>query len=88
MGRITKIVWTPDAWSDFEWWIDNDVAKVDRIRTLIKAIRRDSFRGIGKPEALRGNLQGFWSRRIDREHRLVYSIEQHTLNIVAARYHY
>ncbi len=88
MERITKILWSAEAWADFEWWLDHDNTKVRRIRELIKAIRRDAFRGIGKPEPLRGNLQGYWSRRIDREHRLVYAVEGHTLNIVSVRYHY
>lgn len=83
-----KITWTLTAWEDYLYWQSIDKSKLKRINELIKAITRDPFRGIGNPEALKHDLQGFWSRRIDGEHRLVYQIQEDTLCIVACKYHY
>ena len=83
-----KITWTATAWSDYLYWKSTDKKKVKRINQLIKETIRDPFNGIGNPEALKHDLQGFWSRRIDGQHRLVYSFEEETLMIVACRYHY
>lgn len=83
-----KITWTPTAWNDYIYWQQNDKSKVKRINKLIKVIGRTPFEGIGKPEALKHDLKGFWSRRIDGEHRLVYTIQDNTIVIVACRYHY
>lgn len=74
--------------ADYLYWQENDRKKLQRINELIRAIQRDPFKGIGKPEPLRGNWTGFWSRRIDREHRLVYSIENDKLLIAQCRFHY
>ena len=83
-----KITWTLTAWEDYLYWQSIDKSKLKRINELIKAITREPFKGIGNPEALKHDLQGFWSRRIDSEHRLVYLIQENTLCIIACRYHY
>ena len=83
-----KITWTLNAWEDYLYWQSIDKSKLKRINELIKAITREPFKGIGNPEALKHDLQGFWSRRIDSEHRLVYQIQENTLCIIACRYHY
>jgi toxin YoeB len=83
-----KITWTLTAWEDYLYWQSIDKSKLKRINELIKAITREPFKGIGNPEALKHDLQGFWSRRIDSEHRLVYQIQENTLCIIACRYHY
>lgn len=76
------------AFEDLAWWIEQDRNKALRIINLIKDIQRDPFRGIGKPEPLRHELKGCWSRRIDNEHRLVYEVTQNKIRILACRYHY
>jgi toxin YoeB len=87
-----KIAFTPDGWSDFTEWIETDRKKLNRLLRLIKECTRDPFRGLGEPEALRHDLSGWWSRRIDQEHRLVYRITtQHgeqVLEIAKCRRHY
>lgn len=83
-----KIVWTQTAWKDYLYWQKNDKKKLKRINELIKDTLRNPFEGIGNPEALKYDLQGYWSRRIDKEHRLVYSYENEELLIIACRYHY
>lgn len=80
------------AWEDYVYWQQNDTDMVKRINALLKDITRDPFRGIGKPEPLRGNFAGYWSRRITDEHRLVYRVAgaapNQELRIVQARFHY
>jgi len=76
------------AWDDYLYWQKTDKAMVKRINTLIKAIQRSAFDGIGKPEALRHGLSGYWSRRINDEHRLVYKVAGEQLFIAQLRYHY
>lgn len=83
-----KIVWTKTAWDDYLYWQSIDRKKLKRINELIKATLREPFNGIGNPESLKHDLQGYWSRRIDSEHRLVYSFEDDVLLIIACRYHY
>lgn len=83
-----KIIWTTTSWNDYLYWQATDKKKLKRINELIKAIIRNPFEGIGNPEALKHDLQGYWSRRIDGEHRLVYSVENNNVLIVACRYHY
>jgi len=83
-----KITFHAHAWADYLYWQGADPKRLRRINELIPAIQRDPFRGIGKPEPLRGNWSGFWSRRIDREHRLVYAIDQDALMIAQCRFHY
>lgn len=85
---IERIQWDYDAWEDYCEWQQTDKSIVKRINLLIKDIRRDPFEGIGKPEPLKGNLNGFWSRRIDAEHRIVYAVEETAVIIVACKGHY
>ena len=73
---------------DLAWWIENDRKKALRIIDLIKEIRKDPFKGIRKPEPLKHELAGLWSRRIDQEHRLVYDVKVDKIRILACRYHY
>lgn len=83
-----KIVFMDDAWEDYLYWQQMDKATLKKINTLIKEISRTPFLGTGKPEALRENLSGFWSRRINLEHRLVYKVEIESIIILQCRYHY
>jgi toxin YoeB len=83
-----RAVWAPGAWQDYLYWSRNDVRVRENINTLIEDIQRHPFTGLGKPEPLKRNLKGFWSRRITREHRLVYRIESGVLYIAQCRFHY
>lgn len=83
-----KIVFADLGWEDFSYWIEHDRKIAARIVRLIKEIEREPFEGIGKPEPLRYDMAGFWSRRITDEHRLVYAVDQGQLLIAQARYHY
>ncbi|TDR87197.1 Txe/YoeB family addiction module toxin [Enterovirga rhinocerotis] len=87
-----RILFAPTAWADYLFWQAHDPAMVSRINDLIRDTRRSPFQGIGKPEPLRGNLKGFWSRRLTSEHRLVYRVtgtgEDQALEILACRFHY
>ena len=76
------------AWMDYLHWQQTDKAKLKRINHLIRDIQRNPFEGIGKPEPLRHDLAGLWSRRIDDEHRLVYTAERENIIILQCRYHY
>ncbi|MBT2472829.1 Txe/YoeB family addiction module toxin [Streptomyces sp. ISL-66] len=78
----------PDAWEDFLFWLTSDRKKAVRITRLIGEIQRTPFAGTGKPEPLKGELSGYWSRRIDDEHRLVYRVDDKEVKILKARYHY
>jgi toxin YoeB len=83
---------TDHGWEDYVYWQENDPDTLEKINDLIKEIKRVPFKGKGKPEPLRGNLKGYWSRRITGEHRLVYRVEgkaeEQTLRIVQVRFHY
>ncbi|MEV6852022.1 Txe/YoeB family addiction module toxin [Actinoplanes sp. NPDC051411] len=81
-----RLIFSETAWSQYLSHTDRKLIK--RINDLIEDIRRNGYRGIGKPEPLRGELSGLWSRRIDQEHRLVYRIKDGDVEIVACRYHY
>ena len=83
-----RLICSDDAWQDYMYWQTADRKILKRINLLIQDIQREPFDGIGKPEPLRFNLAGFWSRRIDEEHRLVYAIEDESVLIVSCRYHY
>ncbi len=83
-----KLAWTDEAWSDYLYWQGQDKKTLKRINKLIEATLRVPFKGMGKPEPLKGNLAGFWSRRIDDTHRLVYAVEDEYPTILACRYHY
>jgi toxin YoeB len=76
------------AWDDYLWWQQNDKSVVKKINQLIRDIGRSPFEGLGKPEPLKHNLAGFWSRRITDEHRLVYLVEGAEIVIAQCRYHY
>ena len=76
------------AWDDYLHWQQTDVKRLQRINGLIKECLRTPYQGTGKPEPLRGPLSGWWSRRITREHRLVYRVEGDALQIAQCRYHY
>ena len=88
MSAANRLVWSPAAWEDYVYWQEQDRKQLRRINQLIQACMRDPFAGIGKPEALRENLSGCWSRRIDQEHRLVYRLDGEMLVILACRFHY
>ena len=83
-----EIEFTKAAHADYLWWKRRDPEKYERIRKLCQDIVRDPFEGIGKPEPLKFDLQGCWSRRIDRTHRLVYQVQRRKIIIVSCRYHY
>lgn len=80
--------WAGKAWDDYLYWQSTDKIKLKRINALIKDIERQPFKGLGGPEPLRHSWTGYWSRRIDREHRLVYKITEKAIIIVQCRYHY
>lgn len=82
------IAFTDDAWQDYLYWQGQDKKTLKRINLLIKDIQREPFSGIGKPEPLKANLAGLWSRRIDDTHRLVYAVDDGAITIIACRYHY
>lgn len=83
-----KIIFAERAWEDYLYWQRSDKQTLKRINELIRDIMRNGHEGIGKPEPLRHALAGYWSRRIDDEHRLVYRIEGNAVLIAQARYHY
>lgn len=80
--------WTDAAWEDFIYWQNKDKKMLKRILVLIKDIERNGYEGIGKPEALRGDLSGYWSRRIDAKNRIVYKVDGDTMKIVQCGSHY
>ena len=82
-----KIVFADRGWEDFTYWVENDRKIAARIVRLIEDIERDPFEGLGKPEPLRHDLTGFWSRRTTDEHRLVYAVDKERVLIAQARYH-
>ena len=86
---MTEILaWTNQAWSDYLYWQGQDKKTLKRINKLITNTQRSPFEGIGKPEPLKENLSGFWSRRIDDTHRLIYAVDGTQLTIISCRYHY
>ncbi|MGL6160767.1 Txe/YoeB family addiction module toxin [Microbulbifer sp.] len=80
--------WSSHAWEDYLYWQQTDKRKLKRINALIKDIQRNPFEGLGDPEPLKHQWTGYWSRRIDREHRLVYKVEDNQIIVVQCRYHY
>ena len=87
-----NLLWTDTDWGDFRHWLDTDPKAIQRIRDLIEDARRHPFTGLGKPEPLRGTLQGWWSRRITGQHRVVYRVTDsgstQRLEIIQCRFHY
>lgn len=88
MSGALNIMWTAEAWDDYVYWQGQDKKTLKRINQLIKDMQRSPFEGIGKPESLKENLTGFWSRRIDETNRLVYEVANTQINIISCRYHY
>ena len=80
--------WSDDAWDDYLYWQKTDKGNLKRINAIIKDIQRTPFEGIGKPEPLKHNWSGYWSRRINAEHRIVYNVEDETVLIAQCRFHY
>ena len=83
-----NIEFSAASFEDYRYWQEQDRKQLKRIHQLLKEIMRTPFAGIGKPEPLRGDLQGYWSRRIDRTHRLVYRVFEDRIQVLACRYHY
>jgi toxin YoeB len=88
MKPVRSLEFDVSAFEDLAWWIEQDRQKALRIVSLIKDVQRDPFKGIGKPEPLKHELKGCWSRRIDQEHRLVYQVTEEKIRILACRFHY
>ena len=82
------LAWTDEAWRDYVYWQGQDKKTLKRINKLISDSNRSPFEGMGKPEPLKENLSGFWSRRIDETNRLVYAVTDSHLTIISCRYHY
>ena len=82
------LMWAEHAWDDYLYWQEVDKKKIKRINELIKDIKRTPFEGLGDPEPLKHNWSGYWSRRIDKEHRLVYKVDESGLSLAQCRFHY
>ncbi|QDG35189.1 Txe/YoeB family addiction module toxin [Alteromonas mediterranea] len=80
--------WTDEAWNTYVYWQTQDKKTLKRINKLIFDVKRSPFDGIGKPEPLKENLSGFWSRRIDDTNRLVYTVDDTAITVISCRYHY
>jgi toxin YoeB len=83
-----KLIFAEKAWDDYLYWLKADKKMLNRINNLIKDIKREPFEGIGKPEPLKHALSGYWSRRINDEHRIVYKVHDDSILIAQLRYHY
>ena len=83
-----KFVFVEESWEDYLYWQKTDKQKLKRINELLKDISRNPFEGIGKPEPLRHKYAGFWSRRIDEEHRLIYKVSEDEIQVIKCRFHY
>ena len=83
-----KLIWFEEAWEDYEYWQSVDKKTLKKINALVKDIERGNFDGLGKPEPLKGNLSGWWSRRIDETNRLVYRVSEDVLEIISCKGHY
>jgi toxin YoeB len=82
------LAWTDDAWADYVYWQGQDKKTLKRINKLVTDVKRSPFEGIGKPEPLKENLSGFWSRRLDESNRLVYAVNDSHITVISCRYHY
>lgn len=85
---MRKLLWDESGWEDYLYWQVYDKKILFRINDLIKDTQRNPFTGLGKPEPLKGNLAGCWSRRINEEHRLVYMVKEECIYILQCRFHY
>ena len=83
-----KLIFSENAWEDYLYWQKTDKKVLNRINKLIKDIKQEPFEGVGKPEPLKHNLAGYWSRRINEEHRIVYKVTDDALLVAQLRYHY
>jgi toxin YoeB len=83
-----NLVFTEQSWADYIYWINQDKKTLRKINKLLTYVLRSPFEGLGKPEPLKENYSGFWSRRIDEKNRLVYSVTASTVNIIGCRFHY
>ncbi|UQG55923.1 MULTISPECIES: Txe/YoeB family addiction module toxin [unclassified Marinobacter] len=83
-----KLIFSENAWEDYLYWQKTDKKALNRINKLIKETKREPFEGVGKPEPLKHNLAGYWSRRINEEHRIVYKVTDDALLMAQLRYHY
>lgn len=83
-----KLIFSEHAWDDYQYWLRTDKKLLKRLNSLIRDIQRSPYEGTGKPEPLKHGLSGYWSRRINDEHRLVYKVEDDAVFIAQARYHY
>ena len=83
-----KLIWSDRSWDEYVDWQNKDKKLLKKINSLIKEIKRDPYNGIGKPEQLKHELSGCWSRKITDEHRLVYNVNENSIGIVSCRYHY
>lgn len=83
-----NLTFADEAWYDYLYWQNKDKKVLKRINTLLKDIKRDPFKGLGDPEPLKYNWSGYWSRRITKEHRLVYKATEHSILVAQCRYHY
>jgi toxin YoeB len=83
-----RLVFTPSGWGDYLWFQEHDRKLLKRINLLIQDTLRTPFEGVGKPEPLKADLAGYWSRRISDEHRLVYAVTKTEVTIIACRFHY
>ena len=83
-----KKIWSDKAWDDYLYWQTQDKKTLKKVNQLVKDIERSNFEGIGKPEALKGNLSGFWSRRIDDANQLIYRINGEFIDILSCKGHY
>jgi len=85
---VRNLEFDPLAFEDLAWWVEKDRKKALRIIKLIQEVQKGPFQGIGKPEPLKHELAGCWSRRIDSEHRLIYQVEENKIRVLSCRYHY
>ncbi|MHA1541278.1 MAG: Txe/YoeB family addiction module toxin [Alphaproteobacteria bacterium] len=83
-----NLIFSAEGWEDYLYWQKTDKRILKKVNLLVKTILRTPFEGIGKPEALKNNLSGFWSRRINAEHRIVYAVSQNKITIIQCKYHY
>jgi toxin YoeB len=83
-----RLIWSEKSWEDYLYWQSHDKKILKKINSLIKDIKREPFDGLGKPEPLRYELAGCWSRRITDEHRIVYEVADQDISIVSCRFHY
>ena len=83
-----RLIFSDESWSDYLYWQKADKQVLKKINQLIRDIKRDPFDGLGKPEPLKHELSGFWSRRVTDEHRLIYEVNENSISIASCRYHY